>query len=178
MKKWPLNSITLFATTHSKLRKAGDGTGTQVATYMINKWTAKINEKEIYNEKCPPKARRQKKKEKKEGRQWQFLPPPKAFATKHQRTNEKKSQSSDQTWGYTFTLPSDDSIIPSPYDQVRLLELSLNPSSWAHFLYQTYCIGPIGFRFICVYNEGPPKSRPYNNNNNKTKKLWDFVMDV
>ena len=27
-----------------------DGTGTQVATCMINKWMAKINEKEIYNE--------------------------------------------------------------------------------------------------------------------------------
>ena len=81
----------MFAATHSKLRKATDGTGTQVATCMINKWTAQINEKEIYNEKCPPKARRQKKKEKKEGRRWQFLPPPKAFAAKHQRTEKKKN---------------------------------------------------------------------------------------
>ena len=43
MKKWPLNSVTLFTATHSKLRKASDGTGTQVATCIINKWTAKIN---------------------------------------------------------------------------------------------------------------------------------------
>ena len=49
MKKLPLNSIILFATTYSKLRKAMDGTDTQVATCMINKWTAKINEKGIYN---------------------------------------------------------------------------------------------------------------------------------
>ena len=55
MRKWPLNSITLFAATHSKLRKATDGTSTQVATCMINKWTAKINKKEVYNTRCPPR---------------------------------------------------------------------------------------------------------------------------
>ena len=38
----------MFVTTHSKLRKALDGTGTQVATYMINKWTAKMNGGEGY----------------------------------------------------------------------------------------------------------------------------------
>ena len=53
MKKWPLNSVTLFTATHSKLRKASDGTGTQVATCIINKWTAKINKRRIYNGKCP-----------------------------------------------------------------------------------------------------------------------------
>ena len=54
----------MFAATHSKLRKAADGIGIPVATYMINKWTAKINEKEIYNEKCSPRGRRQKEREK------------------------------------------------------------------------------------------------------------------
>ena len=72
---------------------------------------------------------RGRKKEKKEGRWLQFLPPLKAFAAKHQRTEEKKNQTSDQARGYTFTLPLDDSIIPSPYDHVRLSELSLKPSS-------------------------------------------------
>ena len=51
----------MFAATHSKLRKAADGTSTPVATYMIKKWTAKINKKEIYNGKCPPRARQEKK---------------------------------------------------------------------------------------------------------------------
>ena len=50
-----MNSITLFAATHRKLRKAVDGTGTQVATCMINKWTTKINEKEIYNTRGLPR---------------------------------------------------------------------------------------------------------------------------
>ena len=63
MKKWPLNSTTLFAATHSKLRKVADGTGTLVATCMINKWTAKIKEKEIYNGKCHPRIGGKKKKE-------------------------------------------------------------------------------------------------------------------
>ena len=54
MRKWPLNSITLVIATHSKLKKAVDGTSTQVATYMINKWRAKINGKEVYNVRDPP----------------------------------------------------------------------------------------------------------------------------
>ena len=55
----------MFAATHSKLRKATDGTGTPVATCVINKWTAKINEKKIYNGKCLPRVRGRKSKRKK-----------------------------------------------------------------------------------------------------------------
>ena len=55
MRKCPLNSITLFATTHNKLRKATDGMGTQAETCMINKWMAKIDGKEIYNTRGPPR---------------------------------------------------------------------------------------------------------------------------
>ena len=55
----------MFAVTHCKLRKAADGTDTPVATCMINKWTAKINEKEINNGKCPPRVKEEKKKRKK-----------------------------------------------------------------------------------------------------------------
>ena len=52
----------MFAATHSKSRKAAaDGTGTPVVTYVINKWTAKINENEIYNEKCLPRKERGRK---------------------------------------------------------------------------------------------------------------------
>ena len=41
----------------------------------------------------------EKKEEEKEGRQLQFLPPLKAFAAKHQRTEKKKNQSSDKARG-------------------------------------------------------------------------------
>ena len=56
----------MFAAIYSKLRKAADGTGTLVATCMINKWTVKINEKEIYNGKCPPTGKEEERKRKKE----------------------------------------------------------------------------------------------------------------
>ena len=51
-----MNSITLFAATHSKLKKAADGTGTQVTTCMINKWMAKISGKKVYNIRGPPRT--------------------------------------------------------------------------------------------------------------------------
>ena len=54
----------MFAATHSKVKKAVDGTGTQVATYMINKWMAKINGKKIYNIRGPPRTRGRKKRRK------------------------------------------------------------------------------------------------------------------
>ena len=54
MRKWPLNSITLVAAIHRKLEKAANGTSTQVATCMINKWRAKINGNEVYNVRNPP----------------------------------------------------------------------------------------------------------------------------
>ena len=54
MRKGLLNSITLVAATHRKLEKMADGTSTQVATCMINKWRTKINGKEVYNVRNPP----------------------------------------------------------------------------------------------------------------------------
>ena len=38
----------LTTTTHSKLREALDGTDTQVATYAIDRWTAKMKRTEGY----------------------------------------------------------------------------------------------------------------------------------
>ena len=122
-------------TAHKKPERVADETRIQVWAWMTNKCRGR----------------------KKEERRLQSLPPLKAFATKHKRTKEKKSQSSDQARGYTFTLLPDDSIIPPFYDHVRLLELSLKPSSWAHFLYQIYCIKPVGFGLICANSKEPPK---------------------
>ena len=69
----------MFAATHSKSRKAADGTGTPIATYVINKWTAKINENEIYNGKCPPKARQEKKAREKRRKTFAIPTTPKSF---------------------------------------------------------------------------------------------------
>ena len=47
---------------------AADGTGTQVANCMINKWMAKINGEEIYNTRGPPrKGGKKREKERKDG---------------------------------------------------------------------------------------------------------------
>ena len=43
-----MNSVTLSTATHSKLRKALDGTDTQVKTCIINRWMAKMNGGEGY----------------------------------------------------------------------------------------------------------------------------------
>ena len=131
MRKWPLNSIILVATTHNKLKKAADGTSTQVATCMINKWRAKINGNEVYNVRDPPRMKDKKKEI--EERRLLFLPLWKASVTKHQRT-KKKNQSLDQARGQTITPPPTCLIITSIYDYVRLLKLSLKPNSWAHSL--------------------------------------------
>ena len=60
MRKWLLNSITLVAATHSKLKKTVDGASTQIATCMINKWRAKINENKVYNVRDSPVTRGKK----------------------------------------------------------------------------------------------------------------------
>ena len=52
----------MVATTHNKLKKTADGTSTQVATYMINKWRAKINGNKVYNVRDPPRMRDKKKR--------------------------------------------------------------------------------------------------------------------
>ena len=48
MKEWPLNSAMLSTATHSKLREGLDGTDTKVATYAIDRWTAKMKRTKEY----------------------------------------------------------------------------------------------------------------------------------
>ena len=93
MKEWPLNSVTLSTATHNKLREALDETDTQVATCMINRWTAKMKgaercitreisrRREIAIRKTPESSSRVVSEE------------------------EKKNSSSDETRGQTFTPP-------------------------------------------------------------------------
>ena len=76
-----MNSITLVAATHKKLEKTVYGTSTQVASCMINKWRAKINGNEVYNVGNPLGMGGGKREIK--GRRLLFLPPGKAFVTKH-----------------------------------------------------------------------------------------------
>ena len=54
MLKRPLNSVALTTTTHKKLERVSDGTGTQVRAQMINKCRVKMAQKEVYNARDPP----------------------------------------------------------------------------------------------------------------------------
>ena len=60
-----MNSTILVAATHRRSGKVADGTSTQVVTYMINRWKAKINRKGVYNVRNPPVMgdRKRKKRE-------------------------------------------------------------------------------------------------------------------
>ena len=160
MKKWPLNSVTLFAATHSKLRKASDGTGTQIVTCMINKWTAKINKRGIYNGKCPLGEGGIEKRERKGRKTVAVLKTPESFRREAPKNREEVELILGQSPRINFYPFSTCSIIPFPYSHVPLLKLSLKLSSWARFLYQIYCIGPVGFGLIRPTIKNLPKVDP------------------
>ena len=62
--------MALVAATHRGFGKVADGTSTRVVACMINRWRAKIDWKEVYNMRDPPRmgdhgkrAEREKRKE-------------------------------------------------------------------------------------------------------------------
>ena len=57
MRKGPLNSAILVAATHRGFGKVVDGTNTRVMTCTINRWRVKIDWKEVYNVRDPPRMR-------------------------------------------------------------------------------------------------------------------------
>ena len=133
MKEWPLNSITLSTATHSKLREALDGTNTQVATCIINRWTAKMKGAEGYITREISRRRRgvQKTPE---------------SSSREVLEKKKKNSSSDEARGYTFTLPlrlwwsRSLTILPdrwrSPYKGPVLEPASLpNSLYWAYWVW-------------------------------------------
>ena len=55
MRKGPPNSAALVAATHRGFREMADRTSTRVMTCTINRWRVKIDWKEVYNVKDPPR---------------------------------------------------------------------------------------------------------------------------
>ena len=129
MKKWPLNSVTLFTATHSKLRKASDGTGTQVATCIINKWTAKINKRRIYNGKCPLGEKGDRKRRRKRRKAVVLLRTPESSLHEAQKNREEEEFILGLSPRINFYPIPTHSAIPLPYGLVRMQKLSLRPSS-------------------------------------------------
>ena len=58
----PLNSATLATTTHNKLERMSNGTGTQVRVRMINRWRVKMIQMRIYKGKTLQKKMKKKRK--------------------------------------------------------------------------------------------------------------------
>ena len=61
MMKGPLNSMALVAATHRGSGKVADGTSTRVMACTINRWRVRIDWKEVYNGKDPPRMRDREK---------------------------------------------------------------------------------------------------------------------
>ena len=55
MRKGLLNSAALVAATHRGFGKVADETSTRVMNCTINRWRVKIDWKEVYNERGPPR---------------------------------------------------------------------------------------------------------------------------
>ena len=152
MKEWPLNSVTLSSATHSKLRKALDGTGTQVATCMINRWTVKMNGAggyitiEISHERGVQRTVR--------------------------RTVESSSREASENWeeeefilGLSprtdFYLSSMPLMILLPNVPARpLMKSSLRPSSWAYFFTKFIILGLLGLGSLTSTVKDPSNQDP------------------
>ena len=159
MKKRPLNSITLFAATHSKLRKVADGTGTQVATCMINKWTAKINEKEIYNGRCPSRVGGRKKERKKKEDGCSSYHPWKlsllSIKEPRRRRISLRAKLEDKLLPFPHALDHSISIWSCPAVEALTKTQFLNPFSLPNLLYRA--------RWVWAYSsksKKPPKVDP------------------
>ena len=160
MKKWPLNSVTLFVATHSKLRKASDGTDTQVATCIINKWTAKINKRRIYNGKCPLGERGDRKRRRKRRKTVIVLRTLESSHCEALKNREEEEFILGQSPRINFYPFSTHSVIPLPYGLVRLLKLSLRPSSWAYFSTKFIVLGLLGLSLFTSTMKDLPKVDP------------------
>ena len=109
----------LSTATHSKLREALDGTDTQVATYAIDRWTAKMKKAEEYITREISKIR---------GTAIRKTPESSSGTVSEE---EKKKSSSAEARGRTLTLPPTTLLtIQFPNDFARsLMKSSQRPSS-------------------------------------------------
>ena len=150
MKEWPLNSVTLSAATHSKLRKALDGTGTQVATCMINRWSVKMNGARGYITTEISQEKGVRKIVESSGRE----------ASENWEEKEFILGLNPRT---DFYLSSTPLMIPLPNVLARpLKKSSLRPSSWAHFFTKFIVLGLLGLVLLTSTVKDPSKQDPTN----------------
>ena len=158
---WPLDSAIGATAAYRVSERVADGTDTPVATYMINKWTAKINEMEIYNGKCPSKAKEEKSKRKKKEDSCSFCYPWKLspLSTKEPRRRRISSRTKPKDKLLPFLHTFNHPIFLWSYPNVGTLTKAqfLSPFSLTNLLYWA--------RWVWVHlpnSKEPPKSGPYN----------------
>ena len=128
-----------------------DGTGTQVATYMINRLTVKMNGAEGY---ITTEISQEKRR----------------IATL--RTPESSSREASENWEeeefilglssrIDFYLSSTPLMIPLPNNPARpLMKSSLRPSSWAHFFTKFIVLGLLGLGSLTSTVKDPSNQDP------------------
>ena len=148
MKEWPLNSVTLSAATHSKLRKALDETGTQVVTCMINRWTVKMNGAGGYITTEISQERTVRRTAKSSG----------CEASESWKEEEFILGLSPRI---DFYLSSTPLMIPLPNVPARpLMKSLLRPSSWAHFFTKFIVLGLLGLGSLTSTVKDPSNQDP------------------
>ena len=170
MKEWPLNSVTLSVVTHSKLRKALDGTGTQVVTCMINKWMVKMNGVERYITIEVSQRR---------GRPITVLST--LESSDHEAPENREEEEEELILRpnprirlYPFSMPL---TILLPYDPVRSLKKpSLRPCSWAHFSTKFIVLGLLGLGSLTSTVKDLPNQDPTGINCNLVLKIYSWIM--
>ena len=152
MKEWPLNSITLSAATHSKLRKAPDGTGTQVATCMINRWTVKMNGAEGY---ITTEISQEK------GTIAVLRTPESSCREASENWEEEEEFILGLSLRIDFYPSSTPLMILLPNDPARpLTKSSLRPSSWAHFFTKFIVLGLLSLGSLTSTVRDPSNQDP------------------
>ena len=145
MKEWPLNNAMLSTTTHSKLREVLDGTDTQVATYIIDRWMAKMKGAKEY---ITREISRRKK--------WQFGRHQKALVVQYQRRRRRT---------HPRTRP-EDGLWPSPQlCRWRSCSPTILPnrwrSPWARFFTKFIILGLLGLGSLTsTVKDTPPNWDP------------------
>ena len=152
MNEWPLNSVTLSAVTHSKWRKALDGTGTQVVTYMINRWTVKMNGVEGYiTIEVSQRG----------GRKIAVLRTLESSDREATENREEEEFILGHNPRISLYLSSTPLTIPLPYDPVKPLKKpSLRPSSWAHFSTKFIVLDLLGLGLLTSTVKDLPNQDP------------------
>ena len=152
MREWPLNNAILTTITHNKLREALDETDTQVATYAIDRWTAKMKRTEGYIIREISRRRGQ-----------QFWRRQEILLVEYQkrkRRNHPRPRTEDELWPSPQTCCRRSSSPTIPPDRWRRPHKGpvLKPASLPNSLYWA-C-------WVWIYShlqwKETPKSGPYN----------------